>query len=55
MVKQVSKSVKVTEESWSTNGREAPLRLRGEYLCEDNRTEQRWQDREENADGTRAY
>jgi len=54
-VKQVSRRVKGSEKFWSSAGGEAILRLRGEYLSDDNPMDASWERRSRNADGTRAY
>jgi hypothetical protein len=54
-VKQVSRRVKGTEKFWSSNGGEAILRLRGEYLCEDEPMKDYWDQRSRHTSGTRAY
>lgn len=54
-VKQVSRRVKGTEKFWSSTGGEAILRLRGEYLCDDQPMANYWDDRPRHASGTRAY
>jgi hypothetical protein len=54
-VKQVSRRVKGTEKFWSSPGSEAILRLRGEYLSDDNPMQDYWTNRSRQANGTRAY
>jgi hypothetical protein len=54
-VKQVSRRVKGTEKYWSSPGSEIMLRLRGEYLSEDNPMQSYWTNRSRQANGTRAY
>jgi hypothetical protein len=54
-VKQVSRRVKGTEKYWSSAGGEAILRLRGEYLSDDEPMANYWADRPRRASGTRAY
>lgn len=54
-VKQVSRRVKGSEKYWSSSGGEAILRLRGEYLSEDDPMQAYWQQRPRQASGTRAY
>lgn len=54
-VKQVSRRVKGTEKYWSSAGGEAILRLRGEYLSDDEPMRDYWDHRSRHASGTRAY
>lgn len=54
-VKQVSRRVKGTEKFWSSAGGEAILRLRGEYLSDDQPMARYWSLRSQHASGTRAY
>jgi hypothetical protein len=54
-VKQVSRRVKGSEKYWSSSGGEAMLRLRGEYLSEDEPMQAYWEHRSRQASGTRAY
>lgn len=54
-VKQVSRRVKGTEKYWSSVGGEAILRLRGEYLSDDEPMNRHWSSRSHDACGTRAY
>jgi hypothetical protein len=54
-VKQVSRRVKGSEKYWSSSGGEAILRLRGEYLSDDEPMRTYWDDRSRHAAGTRAY
>ena len=54
-VKQVSRRVKGTEKFWSSAGGEAILRLRGEYLSDDQPMARYWSLRSQQASGTRAY
>ncbi|MCG8587061.1 MAG: hypothetical protein MI757_20335 [Pirellulales bacterium] len=54
-VKQVSRRVKGSEKYWSSSGGEAMLRLRGEYLSDDQPMHDYWTTRSRQASGTRAY
>jgi hypothetical protein len=54
-VKQVSRRVKGSEKYWSSAGGEAMLRLRGEYLSDDEPMTDYWTRRSSHASGTRAY
>ena len=54
-VKQVSRRVKGSEKYWSSAGGEAMLRLRGEYLSDDEPMRDYWDRRSRHASGTRAY
>jgi hypothetical protein len=54
-VKQVSRRVKGSEKYWSSSGGEAMLRLRGEYLSDDQPMHTYWDQRSRHAVGTRAY
>jgi len=54
-VKQVSRRVKGTEKFWSSAGGEAILRLRGEYLSDDQPMANYWTFRSRHASGTRGY
>lgn len=54
-VKQVSRRVKGTEKFWSTDGGEALLRLRGDYISDSKPMDAYWQQTTKNADGCRAY
>ena len=54
-VKQVGRRVKGTEKFWSSAGGEAILRLRGEYLSDDQPMASYWNLRSRDASGTRAY
>ncbi len=54
-VKQVSRRVKGSEKYWSSAGGEAMLRLRGEYLSDDDPMHDYWSRRSRSATGTRAY
>lgn len=54
-VKQVSRRVKGSEKYWSSVGGEGMLRLRGEYLSDDQPMNQYWSSRSRDACGTRAY
>ena len=55
MVKQVSRRVKGSEKYWSSAGGEAILRLRGEYLSDDEPMRDYWDQRSRHANGTRAH
>jgi hypothetical protein len=55
MVKQVSRRVKGSEKYWSPEGGEAMLRLRGEYLSDDDPMGAYWTRRSRHATGTRTY
>ena len=54
-VKQVSRRVKGSEKYWSQGGGELMLRLRGEYLSEDNPMGTYWTRRSRQATGMRTY
>lgn len=54
-VKQVSRRVKGSEKYWSPAGSEIMLRLRGEYLSDNQPMHAYWQHRSQTATGTRAY
>ena len=54
-VKQVSRRVKGSEKYWSSAGGEAILRLRSEYLSDDEPMRDYWNHRSRHASGTRAY
>jgi hypothetical protein len=54
-VKQVSRRVKGTEKYWSSDGGEAMLCLRGEYLSDDHPMRTYWTNRSLQHNGTRAY
>lgn len=54
-VKQVSRRVKGTEKFWSTDGGEALLRLRGDYISDSKPMNAYWEQAAKNADGCRAY
>lgn len=54
-VKQVSRRVKGTEKFWSTDGGEALLRLRGDYISDSKPMDAYWKQTAKNADGCRAY
>ena len=54
-VKQVSRRVKGSEKYWSSAGGEGMLRLRGEYLSNDEPMTKYWSSRSRDACGTRAY
>ena len=54
-VKQVSRRVKGTEKFWSTDGGEALLRLRGDYISDSRPIDGYWQHTTKTADGCRAY
>ena len=54
-VKQVSRRVKGSEKYWSSAGGETILRLRGEYLSDDDPMSDYWERRSRHATGTRAY
>ena len=54
-VKQVSRRVKGTEKYWSSAGGEAILRLRGEYLSDDEPMRDYWERRSHHAPGIRVY
>jgi len=54
-VKQVSRRVKGSEKYWSSAGGEGMLRLRGEYLSDDDPMSEYWLSRSREACGTRAY
>jgi hypothetical protein len=54
-VKQVSRRVKGSEKYWSSAGGEAILRLRGEYLSDDEPMQAYWEHRSHHATGTRVY
>ena len=54
-VKQVSRRVKGSEKFWSSSGGEAMLRLRGEYLSDDEPMRDYWDHRSRQASGTRAH
>lgn len=54
-VKQVSRRVKGTEKFWSTEGGEALLRLRGDYISDSEPMNAYWKQTGKNADGCRAY
>ena len=53
-VKQVSRRVKGTEKFWSSSGGEAILRLRGEYLSDDEPMHDSWDQRSHHAPGVPA-
>ncbi len=55
MVKQVSRRVKGSEKYWSRAGGEVMLRLRAEYLSDDEPMQAYWASRTRNANGTRTY
>ncbi|MCP3885467.1 MAG: hypothetical protein GY700_08335, partial [Propionibacteriaceae bacterium] len=55
MVKQVSRRVKGSEKYWSQEGGEVMLRLRGEYLSNDNPMGVYWTRRSRQATGMRPY
>ncbi len=55
MVKQVSRRVKGSEKYWSKEGGEVMLRLRGEYLSNDNPMGAYWTRRSRQATGMRTY
>ena len=55
MVKQVSRRVKRSEKYWSSKGGESMLRLRGEYLSDDEPMRDYWATRSRHASGVRAY
>ena len=55
VVKQVSRRVKGSEKYWSSTGGEAMLRLRGEYLSDDDPMSTYWDHRSRHASGTRSY
>ena len=54
-VKQVSRRVKGSEQYWSSAGDEGMLRLRGNYLSDDDPMSEYWSSRSRDACGTRAY
>ncbi|MEM6692102.1 MAG: hypothetical protein AAF664_21920 [Planctomycetota bacterium] len=54
-VKQVSRRVKGTEKFWSSEGGEAVLQLRGDYLSDSEPMENHWRQATTNANGFRAY
>jgi hypothetical protein len=54
-VKQVSRRVKGSEKFWSSSGGETILRLRGEYLSDDEPMRDYWASRSRHASGTRSY
>ncbi|TWU39826.1 hypothetical protein Q31b_31410 [Novipirellula aureliae] len=54
-VKQVSRRVKGTEKFWSSEGGEAVLQLRGDYLSDSEPMNAHWQQAIANTDGFRAY
>ncbi len=54
-VKQVSRRVKGSEKYWSSVGGEGMLRLRGEFLSDDEPLNGYWSRRSQSALGTRAY
>lgn len=54
-VKQVSRRVKGTEKFWSTDGGEALLRLRGDYISDSHPMDTYWQQTANAADGCRTY
>ncbi len=54
-VKQVSRRVKGTEKYWSSQGGEIMLRLRGEYLSDNEPMRNYWTQRSRDACGTRTY
>lgn len=54
-VKQVGRRVKGSEKYWSSSGGEAILRLRGDYLSDDQPLQAYWKQSARNATGTRAY
>ncbi|MEM6779929.1 MAG: hypothetical protein AAF670_19905, partial [Planctomycetota bacterium] len=54
-VKQVSRRVKGTEKFWSSDGGEASLRLRGDYLSESRPMDDYWKQRQMDANGFRSY
>lgn len=54
-VKQVSRRVKGTEKFWSSDGGEAILRLRGDYLSESRPMDDYWKQRQMDANGFRSY
>ena len=54
-VKQVSRRVKGTEKYWSSQGGEIMLRLRGEYLSDNEPMQDYWTQRSRDACGTRTY
>lgn len=54
-VKQINRRVKGTEKFWSTEGGEAILNLRGDYLSSTRPMDAYWQANAANATGTRSY
>lgn len=54
-VKQINRRVKGTEKFWSTEGGEAILNLRGDYLSSTRPMDAYWQATATNANGTRSY
>lgn len=54
-VKQVGKRVKGTEKFWSSEGGEAILQLRGDYLSDSQPMDAYWKQAIANAEGCRAY
>lgn len=54
-VKQVSRRVKGSEKYWSSAGGEAMLRLRGEYLSDDDPMQAHWETRSLRQNGTRSH
>lgn len=54
-VKQINKRVKGSEKFWSTEGGEALLRLRADYLSDSKPMDDHWKSTTQNASGCRAY
>lgn len=54
-VKQINQRVKGSEKFWSTQGGEALLRLRADYLSESKPMDEYWKITTQNANGCRAY
>ena len=54
-VKQVSRRIKGTEKFWSSEGGEAVLQLRGDYLSDSEPMANHWRQATTNANGFRAY
>jgi len=54
-VKQVSRRIKGTEKFWSSEGGEAVLQLRGDYLSDSEPMDAHWRRATTNANGFRAY
>lgn len=54
-VKQINRRVKGSEKFWSTEGGEAILRLRSDYLSDSRPMSQYWQNTAKSQDGSRSY